>query len=125
MTKLRYEKKQIVVVFIIVIFFFILLGLNSRLSDLFRLSSYRNSMQTKVVSLRGTDIALKTQIAFATSDLAVEEWARDQAHLVLPGDQVIVPLPQDSITTQNTASLTPTPIPIDNWQVWWDLFFSN
>ena len=125
MEKLRYEKKQIVFIFIIVMFFFMLLGLNSRLSDLFRLSSYRNNMQAKVVSLRGTDIALKTQIAIATSDLAAEEWARDQAHMVLPGDQVIVPLSPNAIISQNATQFTPTPISVEYWQVWWDLFFSN
>lgn len=125
MKKMRYGKKQVVIVFIVIIIFFMLLGLNSRLSELFRLASYKESMQTKVVSLRNTDIALKTQIAVASSDLAVEEWARDQAHLVLPGDQVIVPLSPGEITAQNTGQLTPTPTQVDNWQIWWDFLFSN
>jgi len=121
----RSQKRQLAIVIIIVIFFFMLLGLNSRLSDLFRLSNYRESMQAKVALLKGTDIALKTQIADAESDLAIEEWARDQAHLVLPGDQVIVPLSQDELKSPKTTQPAPTEIPVESWRVWWDLLFSK
>ena len=102
-----------------------LLGLNSRLSELFRLSDQQTIMQTKVSSLKNTDIALNTQIAIATSDLAVEAWARDQGHMAQPGDKVIVPL-QPSYASQDLSyPPTKTPNPIENWQIWWDLFFTN
>ena len=125
MKKLIYDKKQVTIVILIIIFFFMLLGLNSRLSELFRLSDQQTIMQTKVASLKNTDIALNTQIAIATSDLAVESWARDQGHMAQPGDMVIVPL-QPSFAPQD-LSYPPTKNPnqTENWQIWWDLFFTN
>ena len=102
-----------------------LLGLNSRLSELFRLSDQQTIMQTKVASLKNTDVALNTQIAIATSDLAVEAWARDQGHMAQSGDRVIVPLPPSSATQAMAYSATKTPNPAENWQIWWDLFFAN
>jgi cell division protein FtsB len=125
MKKLSYDKKQITIVVLVIIFFFMILGLNSRLSELFRLSDQQSIMQTKVASLKNTDIALNTQIAIATSDLAVEAWARDQGHMAQPGDNVIIPL-QPSFTTQDLSYLpTKTTNPMEDWQIWWDLFFSN
>jgi cell division protein FtsB len=125
MKKLVFDKKQIAIVGLVIIFFFMILGLNSRLSELFRLSDQQSIMQTKVASLKNTDIALNTQIAIATSDLAVEAWARDQGHMAQPGDMVIVPI-QPFNTTQNQSYLaTKTPNSIENWQIWWDLFFTN
>lgn len=125
MKKLSYDKKQITIVVLVIIFFFMILGLNSRLSELFRLSDQQTIMQTKVASLKNTDIALNTQIAIATSDLAVEAWARDQGHMAQPGDVVIVPL-QPSYATQDLSYLaTKTPNSIENWQIWWDLFLTN
>ena len=125
MKGLRVEKRKVITAFIILIFFFMLLGLNTRLSEFFRLSNQRDIMQTKVVSLSGTEKALQTQIAFATSDLAVEAWARDEGHLAQPGDNVIIPLAPYSTTPQPKYLPTPTISTQHNWQVWWDLFFGK
>ena len=125
MRKLHYDKKQIAIALLIVIFFFMILGLNARLSELFRLASQRDAMQTKVAAIKYTELALQTQIAFANSDLAVEAWARDQGHMALPGDKVIIPLPPYQSTMKFTTSPTPTPILIENWQVWWDFLFAK
>jgi hypothetical protein len=125
MKKLGYDKKQITIVILVIIFFFMLLGLNSRLSELFRLSDQQSIMQTKVIALKNTDIALYTQIAIATSDLAVEAWARDQGHMAQPGDAVIIPLQPSSATQETFLPPTKTPNSMEKWQIWWDLFFSN
>jgi cell division protein FtsB len=125
MKKFNYDKKQITFVALIIIFFFMILGLNSRLSELFHLSDQQMIMQTKVSSLKNTDIALNTQIAIATSDLAVEAWARDQGHLAQSGDVVIIPLPPSSEPQDLSIQVAKTPNDTENWQIWWDLFFAN
>jgi len=125
MPKKNYDKKQLIVISLIALFFFMLLGLNSRLSELFHLTDQQSVMQTKVVSLKETEMALNTQIAVATSDLAVEAWARNQAHMAQIGDQVIVPL--QPTTSSIILGITPTPTspPLENWQIWWDLLFAK
>jgi cell division protein FtsB len=123
--RLHYDKKQIVIFMLIVIFIFMLFGLNSRLSDLFRLSDQRDIMQTKVIAMKNTEIALQTQITFATSDLAVEAWARDQGHMAQPGDVIIVPLSPVGITQQADYLPKPTLNGNSNLKIWWDLFFAK
>jgi len=99
------------------------LGLNSRLSEYLRLSSQKEEMTERISSLQSTQMALETQIAYADSDKAVEEWARTYERMVLPGDQVIIPLPAQDVTPEINYLATPTPADIENWQIWWDLFF--
>lgn len=125
MIKIGFDKKQFIIIVLIVMFFLMLFGLNTRLSELFHLADQKASMQTRVSSLKRTDLALSTQIAIATSDIAVEAWARDQGHMSQPGDYVIVPLQPSGSPIVPGFSTTPTAIPLENWQIWWDLFFAK
>lgn len=125
MIKFKYDKKQLIIAVLIVMFFFMLFGLNTRLSELFHLTDQQASMQTKVSSLKETEIGLNTQIAVATSDLAVEAWARDQGHMAQPGDHVIVPVQPSSSPAFQELNPTSTSAPLENWQIWWDLFLAK
>jgi len=103
--------------------FIMILGLNSRLSEYLRLSSQKDEMDERITRLKSTQVALETQIAYADSNKAVEEWARTYERKVLPGDQVIIPLPLVDATSEVNYLATPNPVKMENWQIWWDLFF--
>jgi cell division protein FtsB len=123
MPKLKRIKRQWVYFGLLLILFIMVLGLNSRLSEYFRLSSQKDEMDERIIKLKSTQIALETQIAYADSNKAVEEWARTYERKVLPGDHVIVPLPLGNVTPEVNYLATPNPANIENWQIWWDLFF--
>jgi cell division protein FtsB len=123
MPKLEQIKRQWVYFVLFLILFIMVLGLNSRLSEYFRLSSQKEQMEERINGLLSTQIAFETQIAYAESDKAVEEWARTYERKVLPGDQVIIPLPEGTITPEVNYLSTPFPVNMENWQIWWDLFF--
>jgi cell division protein FtsB len=123
MLKLKRIKRQWVYVVLLIILFIMVLGLNSRLSEYLRLSSQKDEMDERIARLRSTQIALETQIAYADSDKAAEEWARTYERKVLPGDQVIIPLPLGNVASEVNYLETPTPDNMENWQIWWDLFF--
>ena len=80
-------------------------------------------MADRIMQLESTKIAIETQIAYANSDKAVEEWARTYGKQVLPGDQLIVPLPKENETPDVNYLVVPTPDTSENWQIWWNLFF--
>ena len=69
------------------------LGLNTRLSEFFRLNRQLGEMQNRIANLEATSIALETDIAYANTDKAVEEWARTYERMGKEGDQVIIPAP--------------------------------
>ncbi len=122
---MNYDKKQLIIILLVVIFFFMLFGLNTRLAELFHLTDQQSGMQTKVASLKSTELTLNTQIAVATSALAVEAWARDQGHMAQPGDRVIVPIQPSISSSVQRLKPTPTPQNLENWQIWWELFFAR
>ncbi|MCK5768124.1 MAG: hypothetical protein KAH35_07120 [Candidatus Atribacteria bacterium] len=123
MPKIKWIKRQWVYVVSLFILFIMVLGLNSRLSEYFRLSSQKDEMDERIIRLESTRIALETQIAFSGSDKAVEEWARTYERKVLPGDQVIIPLPPGNITQEVNYLATPIPSDLENWLIWWNLLF--
>ena len=64
-------------------------------------------------------------VAYAASDQAVEDWARTEGHMAQPEDQAVIPVPQPGTVPIQQPSPTPVPTPMANWQVWWNLFFSE
>jgi len=118
-------KAQWFFVILIAMLFLMVMGLNSRLSEYFQLNSQKNEMQARIENLESTQVALKTQIAYSASEKAVEEWARTYERMVQPGDQVIIPLPPDNVTPEFNYLAASEPENTENWQIWWDLFFSD
>jgi len=110
---------------LIVILFFMVMGLNSSLTEYFQLTGQRGQMKNRIENLKATQYALATEIAYAKSDKAVEEWARTYQRHVQPGDQVIIPLSPQEITPEMNYVQTPTPSQEEKWQIWWELFFGE
>jgi hypothetical protein len=98
---------------------------NSRLEELNRLNEQRDQVVTIATQAMQTQLALQTQVAYAGSDEAVEEWARTEGHYMQEGDQPIVPLgiPGSDPVIINTPQ--PTSTPMQNWEIWWTLFFDE
>jgi cell division protein FtsB len=116
-------RKKIIGLGAIVLLVLLMMNLNSRLNEYFHLSSERDKLGTEVSFMRATKVALDTAAAYATSDKAVEDWARDEARMARPGDKVIVPLTPANQTLEPVIEVTPTPTSVENWQFWWALFF--
>ncbi len=125
MNKFILNKKQWLVIGLLIISFFLVMDLNSRLNDLSRLSGQRDQLQNEVNQLQITQFALETKIAYATSEVAVKDWARQNAGLGQPGDIPVIPLPPKDYTPQPALQPTSTPQIVEHWQKWWALFFGN
>ncbi len=109
----------------IVLLVMFMMNLNSRLGEYFHLSSERDKLEAQVDNLRATKVALDTLAAYATSDAAVVDWARNEAHMSLPGDSVIIPMTPESPVEVVEVQKTPEARAIENWQVWYTLFFGK
>jgi len=116
--------RQLIVVVGVGVLILVMLNLNSRLGEYYRLSSERDTIQTKVAELSSTHVALQTQVAYAQSDQAAEDYARD-AHMIREGEKLIVPLTPVGNPTPTPAGAEETPPPPLNWEVWWTLFFAK
>lgn len=125
MSKRKINWKRGIFIILLIILFFMVMGLNSSLAEYFQLTSQRSQMKERIENLQATQQALETQIAYADSGKAVEEWARTYQHYVQPGDQAIIPLSPEEATPQIQYVETPTPSAVENWQIWWTLFFGD
>ncbi len=101
-----------------VILFFLVLDLNNRLNELSRLSEQENKALTVVAELQTTLDFLETQVAFANSEGAVEQWAYNEGHMARPGEKLVIPLSPAGTTQQPVFETTPFPTQVPNWQIW-------
>jgi len=118
-------RRKILAVAVVILLVMVMMNLNSRLSEYFHLDQERDKLSTQVGYLEVTRAALDTRVAYATSDQAVEDWARNEAHMAKPGDIVVVQITPHNQTPAPELVITPTPRMIANWEVWWALFFGE
>ena len=78
-----------------------------------------------MAALNQTKQRLEADIAYANSDRAVEEWAREEAKLIKEGDVPIIIRPQSNATPVPT----PTPLPetkeLSRLEIWKQLFWGE
>ena len=98
---------------------------NNRLEDLNRLTDEANDYRSRATQSVQTQAALQTQVAFATSDAAVDQYAREENHMIQEGDIPGAPYGTEDGTVISTPTPVPTSTPMPNWQVWWNLFFGE
>jgi len=100
----------------------IVLDFNQRLAVAQRLVDSRNQAATEVAILEQEQFMLQTQVAYATTDAAVIEWAHESGKLVQPGEVLVVPVVPTPSATPPPLPATPPPPP-PAWTLWWNLFF--
>jgi len=123
--KFPFDLKKVGLVIAIVVLFFLVMDLNTRLNELSRLTEQRDNAATVVSQLQNTLDVLDTQVAFATSEGAVEQWAYGEGHMARPGEQLVVPLSPPGTTPIPVFIPTPTVMPVENWEVWKALILGN
>lgn len=120
-----FNVRRVAVIIGILALVFIVLEFNRRLEELNLLDEQRELVLTQATQAVQTQTALQTQVAYAGSDAAVEEWARTDGHYVQEGDLPVVPLGEPGAAPVELSTPVPTPTPMTNVQIWWDLFFGE
>jgi hypothetical protein len=103
----------------------LVMDFNTRMAELSRLESYSEQVAIEATESLQTLVYLETQMAYATSDEAVEDWARVQARMVRPGDHAIIPMAGEGEAVTPTPMPVEAPTPVQPWRVWLDLFFQE
>jgi hypothetical protein len=117
--------RRVAVFFGVFILILVVIEFNSRLEELNRLNDQRDEVRTLATQSVQTQMALQTQVAYAGSTAAVDEWARTEGHYVLEGDQPVIPVVQPGSEPVIVPTPLPVPTPMQNWEVWWGLFFDK
>ena len=109
-------------IFVLILF---VIEFNSRLEELNRLNEQRDTIRALATQAMQTQIALQTQVAYAGSADAVEEWARTEGHYMQEGDQPVIPVGVPGSEPVIATTPEPMPTPMQNWEIWWTLFFDE
>ncbi|MGD9094090.1 MAG: hypothetical protein PVF74_14675, partial [Anaerolineales bacterium] len=93
MRRLKFNWKYALIIVGVVVLALLVIDFNSRMADMRKLSLQRDKVAVEQENLERTKASLETQIAYATSDEAVERWAYEDGNLIRPDDNPVVPLP--------------------------------
>ncbi len=117
--------RRVLVIIGILALVFIVLEFNRRLEELNMLNRQNQLIQAQATQAIQTQFALQTEVAYAGSNTAVEEWARTDGHYIQDGDLPVVPVGQPGVPPVEASTPTPVPTQPPNWRVWWSLFFGE
>ena len=117
--------RRVAVMIGILVLVFIVLEFNRRLEELTMLNKQNDLIRAQVTQAVQTQYVLQTDVAYANSTAAVEEWARTDGHYIKEGDLPVVPMGEPGSPPLTLSTPIPTPTPMTNWQVWWTLFFGD
>jgi cell division protein FtsB len=123
--KIHLDARKAILIGAIILLVALMMDFNSRLSELLNLNQQKDKVIVKVTALAITARALDTQIAYATSEAAVGEWARQEGHMAKPGDIPIVPLAPAGYTPQPTPTQMVVATQASNWEIWWAVIFGD
>jgi hypothetical protein len=102
----------------------LLVDFNRRMEELDRLTAQLNAVRAEATAVIQTQTALAGQVAYATSDLAVEEWAYGNK-MIRPGEHPVVVVPGANVTSTPEPTLVPQAQELPDWRIWWELFFGG
>ena len=119
------KDKRVILVLALVILVLLFLNFNQRMILLSKLRGQQKELTQEYAQLEGTRAALQTEIAYANSNDAVEEWAREEGRMIQEGDIPIVILPPADPIPTKTHQPESFVDKVEKWEVWWELFFGN
>jgi cell division protein FtsB len=104
---------------------FLVIIFNNRIAEQRQLVAQAEKLEGKLDAMRATEAKLIDQIAYVTSDAAVEAWAYQEARWIREGDQPIVPISPSESTPVEAPPPALEPVAYAPWQIWWALFFDD
>jgi hypothetical protein len=119
---MKIKWRNILIIIGLIIAVILLVDFNHRMEELDRLSTQMNAVRAEATAIIQTQTALAGQVAYATSDIAVEEWAYDNK-MVRPGEHPVGVVPGAETTPTPDQTIPPPAEELPFWRLWWELFF--
>ena len=117
--------RTILFVLSMVLIVVLLMDFSRRIEKMDRLAAELESVQAEATSVMETQVGLITQIAFATSDSAVEEWAYEDGKWIKPGEKLVEIIPAGESAQPMEVVPDSEGIALPRWRIWWELFFGD
>jgi cell division protein FtsB len=120
---------QFVAIVVLTIAVFLIVDFGRRTTAGYYVSQAEQRLLTEIQAELDRRAELMAHRDYVASDAYVEEWAREQAHMIRPGDQpffLITPeSPQGRVDLIQSIKPQPSSESYPNWYRWWLLFFGE
>ena len=120
---------QFVAIVVLTIAVFLIVDFGRRTTAGYYVSQAEQRLLAEIQAELDRRAELMTHRDYVASDAYVEEWAREQAHMIRPGDQpffLITPeSPQGRVDPIQSIKPQSSSEPYPNWYRWWLLFFGQ
>ncbi len=123
--KINLKDRRIIIIIAIILIVLLMMDFNGRMVLLLRLNEERDTLKTEVASLELTKISFEQKVLYATSEAALEQYAREEARMINDGDIPIIAI----APVGQSPKFTPIPaVPsksLSNWQIWRELLLGS
>jgi hypothetical protein len=128
---------QFAAIAVLTIALFLVIDFGRRTTAGYYVSQTEQRLDAEIEALLEQQETLQDRLEYVQTDEYVEHWAREQAHMVRPGDRrLIVVTPPASSAPEQDPHPIPTPPnsvnaqtaatePVPNWHHWWRLFWDT
>ncbi|MBN1640203.1 MAG: hypothetical protein JXA09_03120 [Anaerolineae bacterium] len=119
---------QFVAIVILTLSIFLIIDLGRRATAQYHVSQAERRLKQEISDALDLQARLIEQRDYVASDAYVEEWARDNAHMIRPGDQPVILVTTEAPSPAPRSLAPQDPAPADdipNWYYWWELFFAE
>lgn len=107
----------------ILLLLLVLFGFSQRIAEYSRLNAQLERESGRITELAATEQHLLDEIGLATSQAAVEQWAREEARWAREGDFPIIPLPPPDYTPEAPTDEEAASSSSSNWDLWMNWLF--
>lgn len=117
---------QFIAIVVLTIAIFMVVDFGRRTTAGYYVSQAEKRLKEEIEVELTRQAALRARRDYVASDVYVEEWAREEAHMIRPGDRpLLLVTPQVPATPEVTEAPGPVLVtqPVPNWYYWWRLFF--
>jgi cell division protein FtsB len=120
---------QFVAIVVLTIAIFLIVDFGRRTTAGYYVSQSEQRLLNEIEAELTRRAELTARRDYVLTDEYVEEWAREQAHMIRPGDRplfLVTPESPGALVEliQSTESYPPAE-PLPNWYQWWLLFFGE
>lgn len=119
------EKNRFVLLLLLLFFIYFVLQINALQTKLTPLQEQAATARVQGTNLAKTQESLQTQVAYATSADAVEDYARGEGHMIQPGDNPVIVIPIPGPTPSPTVEPIAPPKQLSPLETWIYLIFGN
>lgn len=123
--KINWADRRLITIIVIVVLVFLMMDFNNRMTTMIRLNNEEAGLQTRIARLEATQLKLEDQIAYATSEIALEEWARESNRMIEEGDHPIILLQPGDYKPQLTPTPQPETVTRSRLDIWIELLFGT